>query len=125
MFLFVAVTDLKQKVRKTAEHGLRTTGGPGVPQIWLTYDELAVLMECDPAAARSAASAIQLDRRKSRDGNTRAKLNPALTEAFLDGVLRQRFDQEIAACADDLRAMRERMTARAAALPRFRSAAAG
>ena len=96
-----------------------------MPQIWLTYEELAALMECDPAAARSAASAIQLDRRKSRDGNTRAKLSPLLTEAFLDGVLRQRFDQEIAACAGDLRAMRERMTARADALPRFRSAAAG
>ena len=96
-----------------------------MPQIWLTYEELAVLMDCDPAAARSAASAIQLDRRKSRDGNTRAKLSPLLTEAFLDGVLRQRFDQEIAACAGDLRAMRERMTARADVLPRFRSAAAG
>jgi hypothetical protein len=96
-----------------------------VPQIWLTYDELAVLMDCDPAAARGAASAIQLDRRKSRDGHTRAKLTPALTEAFLDGVLRQRFDQEIAACAGDLRTMRERMTARAAALPIFRSAAVG
>jgi hypothetical protein len=95
-----------------------------VPQIWLTYEELAALMDCDPAAARGAALAIRLDRRKSRDGNTRAKLSPSLTEAFLDGVLRQRLDQEIAACAGDLHAMRERMTARVAAMPNFRSAAA-
>lgn len=96
-----------------------------MPQIWLTYDELAALMDCDRAEARGAAAAIQLDRRKSRDGNTRAKLTPSLTEAFLDGVLQQRLEREIAACAGDLRAMRERMAARPAALPRFRSAIAG
>jgi hypothetical protein len=100
-------------------------GDPGVPQIWLTYDELAALMDCDPAGARGAALAIRLDRRKSRDGQTRAKLTASLTEAFLDRELRQRLEREIVACAGDLRAMRERMTARAAALPRFRSAAAG
>jgi hypothetical protein len=95
----------------------------GVPQIWLTYDELAVLMDCDPAAARGAAAAIRLDRRRSRDGRTRAKLTPSLTEAFLDGMLRHRLEQEIAACAGDLRAMRERMEARSVAWPRIHSAA--
>jgi hypothetical protein len=82
-----------------------------VPQIWLTYDELAALMDCDPAAARSAALAIRLDRRKSRDGQTRAKLTPSLTEALLDTMLQRRLELEIAACAGDLRAMRERMAA--------------
>jgi hypothetical protein len=101
-------------------------GDPGVPQIWLTYDELAALMDCDPAGARGAALAIQLDRRKSRDGQTRAKLTASLTEAFLDAELRQRLEREIEACAGDLRAMRERMAARAAvAAPKSRSAAAG
>jgi hypothetical protein len=52
---------------------------------------------------RGAALPIHLDRRKSRDDRTRAKLTPSLTEAFLD----------------------ERMPARAGAVPRFRSAAAG
>jgi hypothetical protein len=97
-----------------------------LPQIWLTYDELAALMACDPAAARGAALAIRLDRRKSRDGQTRAKLTPSLTEALLDGMLQQRLEQEIAAGAGDLRAMRERMTARTAvAAPKRRSATAG
>lgn len=82
-----------------------------MPQIWLTYDELAVLMDCDPAAARSAALATRLDRRKSRDGQTRAKLTPSLTEALLDVMLQRRLELEIAACAGDLRAMRERMAA--------------
>jgi hypothetical protein len=103
----------------------RTMGDPGVPQIWLTYDELAALMDCDPAGARGAAAAIRLDRRKSRDGRTRAKLTPSLTEAFLDGVLQQRLEQEVAACAGDLRAMRDRMAARTAAVPKIPSAAAG
>jgi hypothetical protein len=40
-------------------------------------------------------------------------------------VLRNRLEQEISACAGDLLAMRERMAARSAAMPRFRSAAAG
>lgn len=97
-----------------------------MPQIWLTYDELAAIMGCDPAGARGAALAIWLDRRKSRDGRTRAKLTPSLTEAFLDGLLQRRLEQEIAACAGDLRAIRERMAARSAvAALNLRPAAAG
>lgn len=97
-----------------------------MPQIWMTYDELAVLLGCDPAEARGAAAAIRLDRRRSRDGHTRAKLTPALIAAFLDGVLAQRLEQEIAAGARDLQAMRERMATRPAiAPPQLRRAAAG
>jgi hypothetical protein len=97
-----------------------------VPQIWLTYDELAALMDCDPAAARNAAAAIPLDRRRSRDGYTRAKLSPSLIEAFLDAVLQQRLEQQVAACAGDLRAMHDRMAAaRPLIAPAARSAAAG
>jgi hypothetical protein len=125
MFLIVAVTDLKQTVRTRREHEYRTTGVPGVPQIWLTYDELAALMGCDLEGARGGAAAIGLDRRKSRDGRTRAKLTHSLTEVFLDGVLEQRLEQEIAACAGDLRLMRERMTAKTNAMPKLRSAIAG
>jgi hypothetical protein len=119
------VTDLKQKIRIAREHGRQTTGVSGVPQIWLTYDELADLMNCDPAGARGAAAAIRLDRRKSRDGQTRAKLTPSLAEAFLEGILRQRLEQEIAARAGDLRAMHERMARHSAALPQLRSGIAG
>jgi hypothetical protein len=127
VFLIVAVTDIKQKVRAAREYRLEPRENPGVPQIWLTYDELTALIDCDPAGARGAALAMRLDRRKSRDGQTRVKLTPSLIEAFLDGVMQHRLEQEIAACAGDLRAMRERMTAASAvaAAPNLRSAAAG
>ena len=80
-----------------------------VAQIWLTYEELAVLLDCDPAEARTAVSAIGLIRRRSRDGRTRAKLTPALVETFLDGVLRLHVEREVAACAGNLRLAHERM----------------
>lgn len=88
-----------------------------MPQIWLTYHELAALMNCDPAAARGAAAAIRLDRRKSRDGQTRAKLSASLAQVFFDGMLRQRLEKEIAACAGDLRAIHEHMAPPLAAGP--------
>ena len=96
-----------------------------MPQIWLTYDELAALINCDPTRAREAAIAFRLDRRKSRDGQTRAKLTPPLAEAFLHEVLRQRLNQEVAACAGGLRAMHERMAGHSAALPQLRSVITG
>jgi hypothetical protein len=80
-----------------------------VPQIWLTYDELATLIGCDAPAARATASAISLDRRESRDGHTRAKLNAQLTEIFFDRLARDWIDREIAACAGDLHVVRGRM----------------
>jgi hypothetical protein len=82
-----------------------------VPQFWLTYVELAELMNCDAAAARAAAAAIPLDRRRSRDGLTRAKLNAALSEIFLEQLVRRLLDREVAECADDLRRLRETMAA--------------
>ena len=83
-----------------------------MPQIWLTYDELAVLMGCDAAGARATAAAIPLDRRRSRDGHTRAKLNAALEARFLELLMRQRIGHEIAACARDLAMMRRQMAPR-------------
>ncbi|WP_375790911.1 hypothetical protein ACE102_35105 [Bradyrhizobium sp. vgs-9] len=50
-----------------------------MPQIWMTYDELATLNGCSADEARMQAMHLSLDRRKSRDGNTRVKLNLALT----------------------------------------------
>jgi len=87
-----------------------------VPQIWLTYDEFAILINCELDAARGATLALRLDRRRSHDGNTRVKLTPGLAETFLDSIVQQRLEREVAACADDLRAMRERMAAPSVAL---------
>ena len=50
-----------------------------MPQIWMTYDELATLCECTGSEARLRAIHLSLDRRKSRDGATRVKLDLALT----------------------------------------------
>jgi hypothetical protein len=81
-----------------------------VPQIWLTYDELAALIGCDTTAARATASAMPLDRRKSQDGHTRAKLNAKLTEMFLGQLARHWINREMAIRAGDLHAVRERMS---------------
>jgi hypothetical protein len=80
-----------------------------VPQIWMTYDELAVLMECDPTAARAAAEALPLDRRRSRDGQTRAKLSPSLAEAFMERQMRLRLECAVDGCVGELAAMYDRM----------------
>jgi hypothetical protein len=95
-----------------------------MPQIWLTYDELAALMDCNPAAARTAAAAIPLDRRRSRDGFTRAKLNSALTEAFLEQLTWRLLDREVSARASDLRTKREEMAAPPIAIRQIRTTAA-
>jgi hypothetical protein len=80
-----------------------------VPQIWMTYDELAVLMKCDPTAARAVAATFPLDRRRSRDGQTRAKLSPSLAEAFMESQMRLRLERAVDAWAGDLAAMYDRM----------------
>jgi hypothetical protein len=83
-----------------------------MPQIWMTYDEIASLFACEPASARDIAIRMELDRRKSRNGQTRVKLDTSLTALFLDKLLSHWIDRELQACAGDLRAMRDRMAAR-------------
>jgi len=60
----------------------------------MTYAELGTLIACDPDEARGRAIEHMLDRRKSRDGQTRVKLNRPLASLFLamacDGVLQSR-----------------------------------
>jgi len=52
-----------------------------MPQIWMTYLELAALLDCSVISAR--AYAASLDRKKSRDGLTRAKLDVELIARFV------------------------------------------
>ena len=67
-----------------------------MPQIWMTYDELATLCECSGSEARLRAIHLSLDRRKSRDGATRVKLDLALTARFLASVRESDFDLDSA-----------------------------
>ncbi|TYO62858.1 hypothetical protein FXV83_30480 [Bradyrhizobium hipponense] len=67
-----------------------------MPQIWMTYDELATLSDCTPAEARMRAIHLSLDRRKSRDGATRVKLDLALTAKFFASVRDADFDLDSA-----------------------------
>lgn len=63
-----------------------------MPQIWMTYDELAMLSGCTPTEARMRAIHLSLHRRKSRDGATRVKLDLALTAKFFASVREADFD---------------------------------
>ena len=57
-----------------------------MPQIWMTYDEIAELLGCDAETARAMAIHRSLDRRKSRDGLTRAKLDLDWTARFIAAI---------------------------------------
>lgn len=67
-----------------------------MPQIWMTYDELGALCGCGAMEARTRAIHLSLDRRKSRDGATRVKLDLALTAKFLASVREADFDLDCA-----------------------------
>jgi hypothetical protein len=59
------------------------SNGELMPQIWMTYGELADLMDCSPKQAGDYGKRERLDRKVSRDGKTRVKLNLALMELFV------------------------------------------
>ena len=46
-----------------------------MPQVWMTYGEIAALLGCEADDARVQALQRSLDRKKSRDGLTRVKLD--------------------------------------------------
>ena len=54
-----------------------------LPQIWMTYEELAAMLECSPAEARERIHLDGLDRKISRDGRKRAKLDAELVALFI------------------------------------------
>ena len=53
-----------------------------MPQIWMTYVEIASLLGCDEGQARVHVAVRSLDRKKSRDGHTRVKLDEYCIELF-------------------------------------------
>jgi hypothetical protein len=57
-----------------------------MPQIWMTYREIASLLGCEPDEARARAIDRSLDRKKGRDGLTRVKLDLDWTASFIAAV---------------------------------------
>jgi hypothetical protein len=66
--------------------GVPVHGDEAMPQIWMTYGELAALLGCSAEAARAKAVARSLDRKKSRDGLTRVKLDSDWTGHFVAAI---------------------------------------
>jgi hypothetical protein len=57
-----------------------------MPQIWMTYEELAGLFDCDVDQARVHVAIRSLDRKRSRDGLTRVKLDQHCMALFIARV---------------------------------------
>lgn len=70
-----------------------------MPQIWMTYHELGTLCGWSAADARLQAQELVLDRRRSRDGHTRVKLNLALMARFFETIRDTEFDLDEAIAA--------------------------
>ena len=78
-----------------------------MPQIWMTYHEIADMIGCDLETARSATIQRALDRKKSRDGMTRAKLDPELMGVFIAVIRNADPDMDLA--VRELRNMHQAM----------------
>ncbi|MBR0851344.1 hypothetical protein JQ543_26605 [Bradyrhizobium diazoefficiens] len=78
-----------------------------MPQIWMTYDELATLCGCSPMEARDEVRYLSLPRRKCSDGATRVKLNAALSMKYFATIRETDFDLDGAIAA--LREMHRQM----------------
>jgi hypothetical protein len=57
-----------------------------MPQIWMTYGEIASLLGCTADAVRAEAVYRSLDRKQSRDGLTRVKLDSDWTAHFVAAI---------------------------------------
>jgi hypothetical protein len=62
-----------------------------MPQLWLTFEEIADLFYCDTAGARRRVIASQWERRRYSDGLTRAQFPPEVAHEFM---LRYRSEHE-------------------------------
>jgi hypothetical protein len=54
-----------------------------MPQLWLTFEEIADLFYCDTAGARRRVIANQWERRRCNDGLTRAELPSEVAHEFM------------------------------------------
>ena len=78
-----------------------------MPQIWMTYEELAEMLNCTVMEARDRTYFERLDRKISRDGEKRAKLNAAMTGIFIERIKTSALAMDQA--VDDLRTVHVRM----------------
>jgi hypothetical protein len=78
-----------------------------MPQIWMTYDEIADLLGCEPDEARAQSIRRSLDRKKSRDGLTRVKLDLEWAGRFVAAI--READPVLDQAIHDLRAVASRM----------------
>ena len=79
-----------------------------MPQIWMTYREIADMLGFDTDTARAETIRRPLDRKKSRDGSTRAKLDLELTALFVAAI--RDADPALDQAIHDLRAMGNAMS---------------
>ena len=73
-----------------------------MPQIWMTYVELGSLLECSPNEARDQAISVYADRKVSRDGLSRVKLNADWMDLFMSQA---RVDDRFNRAAREIRAL--------------------
>jgi hypothetical protein len=57
-----------------------------MPQIWMTYEELAGMLNCTVTEARERVHLECLDRKISRDGKKRIKLSGSMTDIFIEQI---------------------------------------
>jgi hypothetical protein len=82
-------------------------GDDAMPQIWMTYGEIAALMGCTTDAVRVQVAYRCLDRKKSHDGVTRVKLDSDWTAHFL--AANRDADPELDQAIRDLQKIRGEM----------------
>jgi hypothetical protein len=78
-----------------------------MPQIWMTYDEIAGLLGSTADAVRAQVLNRSLDRKKSRDGLTRVKLDSDWTAHFVAAI--RDADPLLDEAIRDLRTIRREM----------------
>jgi hypothetical protein len=72
-----------------------------MPQIWMTYEELAEMLNCTVKEARERVHLDRLDCKISRDGNKRAKLSMTMICIFIEQL--KTVDRAIELAVGDLR----------------------
>ncbi len=76
-----------------------------MPQLWLTYAELADELSCTPDEARSTAAARGWDPKPSQDGCARVSLPPDMIRTYIVGAARRyaAIDKQAETMSDALR----------------------